>query len=246
MARNEKKVVTSDDKDVEVEMKKPCVLNRADLKPSAIIKVFQFTSEDIKEFIKQKAKHFVPNTIVNTIFMFTNTKKNKKGYASARISFSDDVIKDNETNDWYSKIGDTDKNVAFVPEIYHTMIKKYRYNVNDINTLLHNYKKMGIVEDLFGMKEDFLNDIKMYITPKRFKFANNKSCVIFSARVDSIIADMLSNPSTDEVDGAIEIKEVYINKDVIHFTVYLHPSEMKVESNPLVKEFLEGSTKIVY
>lgn len=242
MARNEKRVEEKGTKDIE--MGKNEAMNRANLKPSAIVKVYQFTSEDIKDFIKDKAKYYIPGVIVDTVLMFTKTKKNKKGYATARISFSDDVISDSKTSDWYSKIGDNDRNLKFIPEIYLNMVKKYKYDINDINSLLHNYKKMGIVEDLFGISEEFLNDIKMYITPKRFKFSNNTSCVIFSARVDKIIEDMLTNPRTNQVDGAIEIKEVYINKDVIHFTVYLHPSEMKVESNPLVKEFLESSTKV--
>lgn len=233
-----------EEKEKDIEMVKDETMNRANLKPSAIVKVYQITSEDIKDFIREKAKYYAPGVVVNTVLMFTKAKKNKKGYATARISFSDEAMSYSKTSNWYSDIGDSDRNLKFIPEIYVNMVKKYKYNLNDINALLHNYKKMGILEDMLGISEEFLNDIKMYITPKRFKFSNNTSCVIISAKVDKIIEDMLTNPKTNQVDGAIEIKEAYINKDVIHFTVYLHPTEMKVESNPLVKEFLESSTKV--
>lgn len=217
--------------------------NRADIKPRAMIKVFTINSEQIKKFIKDKTRFFAPESNVETIITFCKrSKSSTKGYASARISFSDDVItKSSRDQSWFDRLGEQ-SNVRFIDSIYNHIIAKYRYDRKEIDKILNNYKLMSKMEDEFGVSEQFMNDIKCYITPKKINIPSiNRSCVIFSARVEAIIEDMLSNPATGKVDGTIEIKEVYENKDTIHFTIYLHPEKSNSNINPLVKELVETS-----
>lgn len=226
-------------------------INRARIEPKGLIQVYTITSEQIKAFIKAKAKYYVPDAIVQTIITFSGSKiegkkgKNKllpgKNYASARISFSDHVISAEEREQsWYDKLGEQ-SNVHFVKDIYFNMIKKYQYDRKEIDDILNNYKKMSELEDMFNIDESFLNDIKMYITPKKINIDSNNSCIIFSARPEAIIEDMLSDPETGKVNGTIEIKEVFPNKDVVHFIIYLHQAEVKTTVNPFVKELVETS-----
>ena len=225
--------------------------NRAGIEPKGLIQVFTITSEQIKAFIKAKAKYYVPDAIVQTIITFSGSKvegkkgKNKilpgKSYTSARISFSDHVISaEDREQSWYDRLGEQ-SNVHFVKDIYYNMIKKYQYDRKEIDEILNNYKKMSELEDMFNIDESFLNDIKMYITPKKINIDSNNSCIIFSARPELIIEDMLTDPSTGKVNGTIEIKDVYPNKDVVHFVIYLHQAEVKAAVNPFVKELVETS-----
>jgi len=219
---------------------------RSKMKPRALIRVYSITSEMIKQYIKTKVKHFVPNCFVNTIVSFVKAPKSKtKGYASARISFSDKVISEAcRAKNFYERLGEDD-NVTFVPAIYQNIIEKFRYNKGEIDRILSNYKALSSLEDNFGIDEQFLNDIKLYVRPQRIQIDSRNSMIVFSARVESIIQDMLTNPRTKIVDGVIEIKEIYVNRNVVHFTVYVHPSQMPIENNDMVRALIENSSSAI-
>ena len=216
--------------------------NRMNLKPKATIKVFTISSEMIKTFIQQKAKFYVPDAATSVSIFCSDSKRgnDKKRYASARITFTDAVTTaKTEDKTWFDNIGGNG-NVHFIDQVYVNIVKRYMYDKTEINNIRRNYKKMSHFEDDLGITEEFLDNIRMYATPKRIDTGSRNSLIVFSARVEPIIEDILSDPETGKLDGSIEIKEVYENREVVYFTIYVHPKMHKNEINPYVKELVES------
>ena len=216
--------------------------NRMNLKPKAIIKVFTISSEMIKTFIQTKAKFYVPDVATSVSIFCSSSKRGneKKRYASARISFSDAVTTArNEDKTWFDDLGNS-SNVHFVDNIYTSIVRRYMYDKNELNNIKKNYKKMSHFEDDLGISEEYIDNIKMYATPKRIETNSRNSIIVFSARIEPIIEDILSDPETGKLDGTIEIVEVYENRDVVYFNVYVHPPKHRNEINPYVKELVEN------
>jgi hypothetical protein len=219
---------------------------RSKIKPIGNIWVYRISSEEIKQFIMRKAKYFKEGTKVEVVTKYCEKKNSNphRGYASLRIAFSDDVIEKKGSGDWYEKIGEHSGNVRFIQNIFVGMIQKYQYSKKDLENILGNYKNLEKVENQLGMTEAFIEDIKMYSTPKRVPTNNNESWIIFSARAEKVIEDMLEDPDTDMMAGKIEIHDVYpINKDVVEFIIYVHPMEMKSQENPHVRKIMLGDAK---
>ena len=219
---------------------------RSLIKPVGVIPVYRISSDEIKQFITKKAKFYKPETKVEVITKYCEKKNSDphRGYASLRIGFSDDVIEQKANAGWFEKLGEASSNVRFIEDIFIGMIQKYQYIKKDLEDILSNYKNLEQVENQLGMTEAFIEDIKMYTTPRRVPTNNKESWIIFSARAEKVIEDMLEDPDTDTVSGKIEIHDVYpINKDVVEFIVYVHPAEMKSQENPYVRSIMIGNSK---
>ena len=219
---------------------------RSLLKPIGDIMVYRITSDEIKQFIMQKAKFYKEEAKVEVITKYCEKKNSNphRGYASLRIGFSDDVIEKKGSTGWFEKVGQDAGRVRFIDDIFIGMIQKYQYSRKDLEGILGNYKNLEKVENQLGMSEAFIEDIMMYTTPKRLPTVNNESWVVFSARVEKVIEDMLENPDTDAVSGRIEIHDVSpISKDVVEFIIYVHPQEMVSNENPHVRRIMMGDVK---
>lgn len=220
---------------------------RSLVKPVGNILVYRISSDEIRQFIMRKAKFYKEEAKVEVIVKYCEKKNSDphRAYASLRIGFSDDVIEKRNNAGWYEKVGENNGNVRFIEDIFVGMIQKYQYDRKELDNILGNYKNLEKVENKLGMTEAFVEDIKMYTTPRRVPTSNNESWIIFSARAEKVIEDMLENPDTDKVAGKIEIHDVYpINKDVVEFIVYVHPAEMKSQENPYVRRIMMGDTKV--
>lgn len=221
---------------------------RSRLTPTREILVYEITSEQMKTFITKKAKAMVPGTKVEVATRYCEKKKREKyephrSYASLRIALSDAVIEKNDANGWYGKIGIDSNSVSVTKSILNGLIRKYGYNVKDIQNWLSSYKTMEELENLFGMSESYIQDLKEFAIPKRVP-AGNESWVIFSAAAENVIADMLTDVGTKKVAGRIEVADIVpLSKDIVKFIVYLHPMEQVYTENPDVRKILMGNDK---
>ena len=64
--------------------------------------------------------------------------------------------------------------------------------------------------------------------------------IIFSARPELIIRNMLENPEMNAVDGTIDIGDrcYLVNKGNVEFIVNVHPKETTAVGNPLVRKIM--------
>lgn len=222
---------------------------RSKLKPDSNISVYRISSEAMKVFITEKAKLYVPGVKVEVAPRYCEKKHRKphephRAYASLRIALSQDVIEKNDANGWYGKIGIDNNSVNVTKTVLTNLIHKYSYNMKAIDSWLSSYKTLEELEESFGMTEAYLNDLKEYAIPRRVQTNTNESWVIFSAAAESVISDMLTEVSTNDIPGRIEIKDVIpISKDIIEFIVYLHPLESVNKENPNVRKILMGDEK---
>ena len=221
---------------------------RSLIKPIGEIQVYRITSEEIKQFLIQKANYFVKAGVkLELAVKYCEKKKSDphSGHAALTIAFSDSVLSKRPNAGWFDKMGESDSNMRFVPDIFAGFIRKYEYNRKDLEEILSDYKKLEFLENKYGMTEAFIQDIKMYSTPRLIPTTNKESWIFFSARPEKVIEDMLEDPDTDKVNGGIDISgRVYqINKDVVEYIVYVHPQEMKSSENPLVRQLLQGKGK---
>ena len=124
------------------------------------------------------------------------------------------------------------------------LINKYQYSRKKVESWLKDYKILEELEESFGMTEAYINDIYAYTVPRRIKTENKETWIIFAAAAESIIADMLTDKSTNMLPGTIRIKDAYpMSKDIVEFEVYIHPNQMEVKENPHVRQILLGEEK---
>lgn len=222
---------------------------RGGIKPVESIIKYRFTSEDIANFLIQKARQYVPDIRMKVVPRYCEKKRKSnsdphRSYASLRIAFSDNVIKKEHDLGWFGSIGENGSNIDLQPGIMKNLIDRYKYNRKDIESWLNNYKTLEELEDTFGMTEAMIRDIKMYAFPRRIEVDKNESWVIFAAATEKVIEDFLTDVNTGELPGKMEIKSIYpISKDIVEFIVYIHPSKMEVRENPHVRQILLGESK---
>jgi len=232
---------------VEANVSIPSPINRAQIEPYGLIYPYRITSDEIKTYLTQKAKHFKPGIKIELASKYCEKKKRESSdphmaHASFTIAFSDDVIERKGDVGWFDRMGQNDSNVRFIDDIFVGFIRKYQYNRKDLDDILDDYKKLEYLESKYGITEQFIEDVKTYCTPRRIPTNANESWILFSARADKIIEDMLEHPGTDTVAGRISIDgRVYqINKDTVEFVVYVHPNEIESSEDPLVRQLLTG------
>lgn len=222
---------------------------RGSINPVGNILVYRISSEQLKDFIVQKARYYVPDVRMTIVPRYCEKKRRKnsyphRSYASLRIAFSENAIEKKEDLGWYGNIGENSSNIKLHEGIMKGLINKYKYNPKEIETWLKDYKILEELEEEFGMTEAYINDLKMYSIPQRIKADNNESWIIFAAAAENVIEDFLTDINTGKVPGRIEIKDVYpISKDTVEFIIYIHPQQMKLRENPHVRQILLGEEK---
>lgn len=220
---------------------------RSKLEPTNVW-LYKITSEDIRTFITQKAKSYVPGVKVEVVPRYCERKQRKhekhRSYASLRIALSQEVIEKNDRNGWFGSIGIDNNSVTVTKTVLTNLIRKYSYDPKMINNWLSSYKTLEELEESFGMTEAYINDLKEYATPRRVQTNNQESWVIFAAAPENVIADMLTEVSTNKIPGTIKIDDVVpISKDIIEYTVYLYPQMTATKENPNVRKILLGEEK---
>lgn len=222
---------------------------RSKIVPIGTIPVYKITSEDIRKFIIEKAHKYVPDAKIEVAPRYCEKKRRSetdphRAYASLRIAFSDNVIENNGSNDWYSQLGESDGSVRLVPSIFIELIAKYRYNKKEIEEWLKSYKTLEKLEDTLGMTEAYINDLKMYATPRAVTTKTKKKWVIFSAAPENVIKDMLTEVGTNKLPGRMQIVDIYpLTDDIVEFLVYMHPEDTTMDEDPYVRQFLIGDNK---
>lgn len=222
---------------------------RSMIEPVGSIFVYKISSEQIKQFIIQKAQRYISDVKVEVVPRYCEKKRRRDtephhSYASLRIAFSDNVIEENGDLGWYGKIGESTENVRVISSLFKGIIQRYQYNRKDIDRWLKNYKTLEDLEEGLGMTEAYINDLRMYSTPRRVQTTSNESWIIFSAAAEEVIRDMLTEITANELIGKMMIQDVYpVSKEIVEFIVYVNPAEMVLKENPHVRQILLGEEK---
>lgn len=241
---------------------------RSQLRPTDAIFEYKVSSEEIKRFMIDKAREYVPSAKMQIVPRYTERKRRDekephRSYASFFIGFSSDVIKNNQDYGWYGKIGESFENVTVIDKLWHHFIKRYQYKQDMINEWLKSYKKLEKLEEGLGITEQFIAELKQYRKPLGVRTNNGEVWVFFMAAPEMILSDMFTTkkqildadgvPMLDEhqnpimVDksaGRIEIRDIIsISKDVIEYKIHLHPEEIVTTVNPHVLQILNGEDK---
>ena len=76
------------------------------------------------------------------------------------------------------------------------------------------------------------------------KTSSKDSWIVFAARPDAVIRNMLTDPSTNKIEGRMEIVSIVpITKDTVEYTVYVHVNETESNENPEVRKLLQSDPK---
>ena len=217
--------------------------------PIGKILVYRITSEEISQFLIQKARLYNPEirTVAHVKYCERKKAKNeeKRAYASMMIAFTEQALDKAGNITWYERIGQSSMGLKFIDGIQAEFINRYSYDKDALNAIMDNYKSLEELENQRGINEVFLNDIRNYAKPQRVVAPTTKeNWILFACRIDKIIEDMLSDPVTDKAPGRIRINHVnQINKDVVEFIVYVTPEEVKMEEDPYVRDLMIGKSK---
>lgn len=222
---------------------------RGEMKPASSIYEYKITSEDMKRYLIRKARKYAPDVKLELIPRYCEKKRRRpndphRSYASLRIALSDHVVEKKEDLGWYGKIGESSSNVQIIENVTKKFIQRFQYHRQDIELWMKNYKSLEELEEALGMTEAYINDLKTYSTPHRILDINKESWIIFAGAPENVIKDMFIDPSTEQVAGKIQIKDVYpISEEVVEWTVHLYPSETQAKDNPHVRQILMGNQK---
>lgn len=221
---------------------------RCDISPSSNIFVYRITSDDIKDFIIEKAKCLCPDAKVEVAPMYIERKRRNSNtrrisYATLKIAFSDKVIERHDSYGYYGTLGDPGDGTRIISSMFNEIYQKYRLCDADIDRYLGSYKAMERLEEDLGISEEYLRDLKRCSRPGKIDAANGEKWVFFSASVEKILKDMLSEPVQDpEVAERrrISIEEVYpLSKENVEFVVYLRKgSDADLPEDPMVRQIL--------
>ena len=221
----------------------------AKLKPAGSVLVYKISTDDMKVFITQKARKYCPDVKIDMIPRYCEKRRRHKSephraYASLRIAFSEHIIEKKDDLGWYGKIGESSENLRIQPSMFQNLFQMYRYDPKNIDAWLKSYKNLEELEDALGINEEYINELKLYARPQRIFAENKESWIIFSAAAENVIADMLTDTTTQRPAGRIEIRDIYpISKDNVEFLVYVHPQEVQMTENPHVRQILTGEEK---
>lgn len=220
---------------------------RGNIHPVSSVMIYKITSADIKSFLIDKARKYVPGVKMEVVPRYCERKKQRSNephgsYASLRIAFSDSVIEKNGDLGWYAKIGEGD-GIRVVKSLFDGFIRKFQYNRKDIDEWMKNYKNLEELEDSLGITEAYLNDLRTFATPKAIKAVNGDTWVAFAAAPENVIKDMLTIDGENVPAGRICIQDVtQISKDTVEFLVYVYPEDFTRE-NTNVRKILLGEEK---
>lgn len=217
--------------------------------PDGCIWKYRITSDELKKFIVEKAKNFVPDVEVEVVPRYCEKKKRKdyephRSYASLRIAFSDKAIPAEGDLGWFGEIGENPDNCRVINSLFQGIIRRYAYDPKQIQEWLKSYKIMETLEDSLGMSEAYINDLKAYVVPKRVKTTDDKAIIIFAAAAENVIADYLTEVKTNRLPGKMKIVDVYpISQGTVEWIVEIDPTQYSVKENPYVRQILMGDVK---
>lgn len=223
---------------------------RGKIRPIGFSYTYEISSEFIKKFITKKAQKLVPDVKIDLVPRYCEKKRRRdnephRSYASLRIAFSDAALeKKDEDLGWYGKIGEGAGDVHMVRSLFQEIITRYQYKREDIDKWVKSYKTLEELEDALGMTEAYLNDIRMYCTPRRVKTTDKESWILFSAAAENVIADILTEVTSNKISGAMKIKDVYpVSSTVVNWVVEIDPLRTELKENPHVRQILLGEEK---
>lgn len=217
------------------------------LSPTGHMWVYRISSDVIREYLTEKVRLIVPNAKLDLAPRYCERKKRAYGdghaYAAINIALSEDVIAG--SRDWFGSIGTDMGDVRLVPNMFEDFVARYRYDPKTIAAILKDYTQMEILENHFGITEDYLNEMKKFGTPQRVTTDDGKSWIFFSAAPEKIITNMMTDPQTKTIVGTCKIQDVYpLSKEVVEYLVYLNPTEMQLHEDHHVRQILMGEEKI--
>ena len=225
---------------------------RAQLTPVAMSYCYKITSDDICNFVTQKARQYCPG-VKATLVPIYSEKPNRKpfeplrSYASLRIAFSHDVIEDDSNVSdlsFYTKLGKDSNHLNFVPSLFANVVGLYGYNRQQVESWEKDYKTLEDLENAIGLGEKNIDAIKEFITPRRVSAADGSKWIIFAAAPEKVIKDMLTNPETQKPIGKIMIESVEKLSDTnVEFTVQVFPGVNNLGEKADVRHFLLGKKK---
>jgi hypothetical protein len=221
-------------------------LNRANIQPNGQIDVYKITSDQMKIFIAAKAAAMQPGTKVEMSVDYWEKKKSvpRRSYAMLKVAMSDDVIEKKEDNSWIIRMVDSESDIKFVKKIWDFIVRQYSYDKKELESMLNDYRKLDQLEESFGLTEDQIKQMMYYSVPRRIKTGTKDSWIVFAARPDAVIKNMLTDPTTNKVNGRMEIVDIVpITKDTVEYTVYVHVNEVESSENPEVRKLLQNDLK---
>lgn len=221
-------------------------MNRANIQPTGQIDVYKITSDQMKKFIAAKAAAMQPGTKVEMTVDYWEKKKSfpHRSYAILKIAMSDDVIEKQYDDSWILKVVDNTSDIKFVKKIWDFIVRQYSYDRKELEEALDDYRKLDLLEESFGLTEEQIRQIIYYSTPRRMKTSSKDSWIVFAARPDAVIRNMLTDPSTNKIEGRMEIVSIVpITKDTVEYTVYVHVNETESAENPEVRKLLQSVPK---
>ena len=226
---------------------------RGGVEPTGRILEYRISSEDLKKFIIDKARQYVQDVRIEVVPRYCEKKRKHnfdihRSYASLRIAFSENIIKNKNDLGWFGKIGENENNLKLHEGIMKGLIDRYKYDYKMIEAWLKDYKTMEELENAFGMTEAYIRDLYMYSIPRKIEAnksaKNNESWIIFSAAPENIIRDFLTDKTTNKLPGSIRIHDVTpVTKEIVQYTVYVYPEQVETKENPHVRQILLGEEK---
>lgn len=220
---------------------------KSGLIPDGALLKYTISTDLMVVYLTEQIHQFSPTAKVEIVPVYCE-KKQRKGerhcaYASLKIAISgDEIMKNYENGGWYSKIGEDSESVQLIAPLFNHIVAKYKYDKKVINGWM-NYKNLDVLEESFGITEEYLYDIRRFADPMSLKAKDGQTWVIFAADPTLVISDMLKNVETKEVDGIVKIADIRkVNKDLLEYSVYLCPKEMEAYEDPHVRTLLTGET----
>lgn len=222
---------------------------RGGVEPVGSMYVYRISSDQLKQFIVDKTKLLVPSAKVEVVPRYCERKKRSKNephrsYASLRIAFSEDIVEKKDDLGWYGKIGESGNGARVVKSMFEEIIRKYQYDRKEVEAWLKDYKALEVLEECFGMTENYISDLLNYVTPRRIVTNTKENWIFFSAAAENVIRDFLTSVEDNMPIGKIRIQDVYpISKDNVEFLVFVSPNEIEYSENPNVRKILLGEEK---
>lgn len=225
------------------------VTNRAQIEPSNHIKEYRITSDLMAQFVTAKAVWACPETQVCCVPRYFEVKDSgndgepKKSFAYMMIALSANILEKQANHAWLSGlIGSSLDGSRIVENVWNLIVKRYKYDSNGLKAYWKSPKMMERINDVYGLTDsDFETLIKSSTPYTTSSKSGNVEWIMFAARADKIIENMLEDPDTNKVPGSLHIVQtVPITKDNVEFICHLYEGEKRVVYNTEIRELLVG------
>ena len=190
----------------------PYKRHRADINMASSINVYRITSDDIRIFLNQKAKQYVPAARVEILVEYCERKKSnpRRSYAALVVGLSSNMMERHGETDTLRRMIETESDHRLLDDIFTNLVKRYQYDRENLQKILESYKLLDEFQLSFGMNEEFIKQLIYWTTPRRQELDKTKEVwTLFGARPDAIIYDMLEELNIYE---PIQMEESKLNK----------------------------------